>query len=62
VRDKQLKGIHPFSSSRVSVHTHRVDVYEEAMLLLVGMKTQHIVQQHRVSVKEVRMRDEDRRV
>lgn len=39
-----------------------MNVNEKAVLLFSGVKTQHVVQQHRISIKEVRMRDEDRRV
>jgi len=42
--------------------SHWVDVDEQPVLLLCGFQAEHEVQQHRVGVVEVRMRDEDRRV
>lgn len=39
-----------------------MDVDEEAVFLLGGIQTQHVVLQHWVGVEEVGMGDEDRRV
>ena len=43
----------------VCVRAYWVDVYEEAVLILCWIEALHKVQQHRISIKEVRMRDED---
>lgn len=42
--------------------THRVDVDEESVLVLVGMEPVHKIQQDGIGVEEVRMRNEDGRI
>lgn len=44
------------------VYAHWVNIYEEAVVLLIWREPLHVVQQHRVSVEKVRMGDEDWRV
>lgn len=39
-----------------------MDVDEEAVFILIRMKTLHVVQQHGIGIIEVRMGDEARRV
>lgn len=48
-------------SVSLTLCTHRVDVDEEAMLVLGRIKSMHIVQQLWVAVEEVRLGDEHRR-
>lgn len=44
------------------VCAHWVNIYEEAVVFLIWREPTYVVQQHRVSVEEVRVGDEDRRV
>lgn len=44
------------------VRTHRVNLDEGFVLLFAGRKAQHVVQQHGISVIEVRLRDKGWRI
>lgn len=53
--------IHQPVSARSRPFTHGVDVDEQAVLVLVGIKSIHVVQQLWVAVEEVRLGDKHRR-
>lgn len=46
----------------VFVSTYWVNLYEGAVLVLIGRKALNVVQQHRIGIIEVRLGDEDWRV
>lgn len=52
--------IHQPMSARLRPFTHGMDVDEKSMLILVRIKSIHVVQQLWVAVEEVRLGDEHR--